>query len=912
MNPTNDHCPSNDHELDEDDPRLMEALREYQAAVDAGCRPGRREILSRYPDVAGLADCLDGLDLLRSAAPDLQGPGGRSAVDTALPLEGLLGDFRLMREIGHGGMGVVYEAVQLSLGRRVALKVLPLAATFDGRQLQRFENEARAAAHLHHGNIVPVFAVGCERGVPYYAMQLIDGQSLAAIIDGLRQKPAPAAPAAETVAVAASLTQQSVDSRAFFRAAATAGAQAAHALEYAHQMGVVHRDIKPANLLLDVRGNLWVADLASHFQEAPGVTAPGDIVGTLRYMSPEQAAGRPVIDQRTDVYGLGVTLYELMTRQPAVFGRDRSECLRQILEEEPTPPRRLNRAVPAELETIVLKAMAKLPDDRYGTARELADDLERFLGDQPIRARPLTVWERAAKWARRHHRLVAAVALGLAAAVVMLGVTTWRVAWAESQTQAAYGKLKKEQGRTEEAYEELKKEQGRTKAALKEEAAQRARAQENFRKAREVLDFLNHLGVEDMAYKPALQPLRRRLLAKLLDYYQGFIDQYRDETSVADELTEAQLQVSALLVEVGRKADALAAFEKALRELVPTPGGPKPKNPHTCGPGGPPRGIARLFLLGQPAVQGELSLSAGQARKVRALLDFGNRPPSNEEAVAAESGLAEVLRREQSERLEQIIRQTRGPYAMLDPESAQALRLTNRQIELLRAVLHRARHSPGRPNGHGPDQHQGPSPGGKQPAADPKQLEEQALKVLDAEQRAHWLALLGKPFRGEIRVGPLPSRPKARGAMAFTYYEGTWYRLPDFDKLPAAASGVAPAFHLGETQRGESYAFRFEGFFKLERDADYTFSLVSDDGSRLFIDGMLVVDNDGMHPIRTRQGKVRLTKGTHRVVVTYFQNWGDADLAVEIQAPGLGRHNLGDLVAPTAAALDKTAGATLR
>src|SRR5947209_6831483 len=146
-------------------------------------------------------------------------------------------------------MGVVYEALQLSLGRRVALKVLPLAATLDGRQMQRFENEARAAAHLHHGNIVPVFAVGCERGVPYYAMQLIGGRTLAAIIEDLRQTPHPAPPGADTAN--ASLTQRSVASRAFFRTVAALGVQVAEALEYAHQMGVVHRDVKPANLLLD-------------------------------------------------------------------------------------------------------------------------------------------------------------------------------------------------------------------------------------------------------------------------------------------------------------------------------------------------------------------------------------------------------------------------------------------------------------------------------------------------------------------------------------------------------------------------------------------------------------------------------------------------------------------------------------
>jgi serine/threonine protein kinase len=879
-------------EADEDDPRLVEALREYQAALDAGRRPSRKELLARYPDIAAdLADCLAGLDLLHSAAPRLHAPEHRPGPEAALAPEGTLGDFRLVREVGRGGMGVVYEAVQLSLGRRVALKVLPLAATFDGRQLQRFENEARAAAHLHHGNIVPVFAVGNERGVPYYAMQFIDGRSLAAVIEELRGKPAPAAPAAETVAGAASLTDQSLGGRGkgFFRAVARIGVQAAEALEHAHQMGVLHRDVKPANLLLDARGNLWVTDFGlARFQGCPGLTSPGDLVGTLRYMSPEQAAGRPVIDPRSDVYGLGLTLYELLTQQPAFPARDRQECLRQILEQEPAPARRVNRAVPVELETIVLKAMARAPEDRYGTARELADDLRRFLDDQPIRARPPGLSERLAKWARRHRQLAAAAVLGLAAAVVVLGVTAWRIATAEARTQSAYLALKKEQERTTSAW--------------KEEAAQRARAEENYRQAREVLDFLNRLGVEEMAGKPQLQALRRRLLARLLDYYQAFIDQMGRDTAGAEELAEAQLQVSELLVEVGRKADGLAAYEKAMRERGLSSDEPHPLVPRPSGPCGPPRGIARLFLLGQPAVQRDLTLSVEQANKVQGLLDFWGRPPSNEEATAAEKGLAETLRTDQVQRLEQIIRQMRGPQGLLDPETAEALRLTERQKEKIQSVLDRAKPGPPRPNREGDQgrqrggQPRGHGGGGPRIPAGDKQAEEQVLRVLDAEQRARWESLQGKPFRGNLRVHAPPSRPKGRGTTTYACYEGVWDRLPDFSRLVPVASGTGTAFDLEQARRRESYAMKFEGFFRLEQDAECTFVLASDDGSRLYIDGELVVNNDGQHPVQTRQGKARLDRGTHKVVVTYFQTWGSAELAVEIQAPGMGRHNLGDLV----------------
>jgi serine/threonine protein kinase len=295
----------------------------------------------------------------------------------------------------------------------VALKVLPFAATLDPKQLQRFKNEAQAAAHLHHSNIVPVYATGCERGVHYYAMQFIEGQTLAQVIaDAKGQRPEvhspPRSALAPTPPLAARSTETGTTGATRFRTAARLGVQAALALEHAHQLGVVHRDIKPPNLLVDGRGHLWVTDFGlAHCQSQAGLTMTGDLVGTLRYMSPEQALARPVpLDHRTDLYSLGVTLFELLTLMPAFAGSDRQELLRQIAFEEPRPPRRLNASIPAELETIVLKAMEKNATDRYATAQELADDLERFLNDEPIRAKRPSLALRLRKWARRHRQVV--------------------------------------------------------------------------------------------------------------------------------------------------------------------------------------------------------------------------------------------------------------------------------------------------------------------------------------------------------------------------------------------------------------------------------------------------------------------------------------------------------------------------
>jgi serine/threonine protein kinase len=423
------------------DARLAELIDELTARLQAGEPLDREACLREHPEHAErLAQLLPALEVL-AGAPAAR-PRGRSPLRAARrwppPRLGELGDFRLEREVGRGGMGVVYEAVQVSLGRRVALKVLPFASTLDPRQLQRFRNEAQAAAGLHHTHIVPVFATGCERGVHYYAMQFIDGQTVAALIAGLRAGPAapppppadvPTGPDLPTPPVGATSTPPPARGPAFFRTVAALGVQAAEALEHAHQLGVIHRDVKPANLLVDGRGELWVTDFGlAHCQSQAGLTLSGDLVGTLRYMSPEQAlAKRVVVDHRTDVYSLGATLYELLTLEPTFGGNDRQELLRQIAFEEPRPPRRLNRAVPAELETIVLKALEKNPADRYGTAQELADDLERWLKDEPIRAKRPTLLQRGRKWARRHQSVVWAAAVCCLVAVAAVAAS---IGWA--------------------------------------------------------------------------------------------------------------------------------------------------------------------------------------------------------------------------------------------------------------------------------------------------------------------------------------------------------------------------------------------------------------------------------------------------------------------------------------------------
>jgi serine/threonine protein kinase len=574
--------------------RIIRILERYLTDLERGARPHPEELVAQHPDLAEVLKAyLTKLELLHHAAVGLRGPTPTEGPEpnTLQAERGRLGDFEILREVGRGGMGIVFEAEQISLGRRVALKVLPFAPALDDRQLQRFKNEARAAAHLHHSHIVPVFAVGCDRGVHYYAMQFIEGQSLAALVGDLRRhaglaatsppssgsalseraggggapaflSPArftrlttPGAAGAET-AVSALPTLATLDAArgpAFFRAVAQLGVQAAEALEHAHQLGVVHRDVKPANLLLDHRAHLWVADFGlARCQGEAGLTMTGALIGTLRYMSPEQAlARRGVVDHRADIYSLGVTLYELLTLEPACPGRDRQELLQQIAFEEPRPPRRLNPAIPVELETIVLKAMAKEPEGRYATAQGLADDLRRFLENRPILARRPALGDRLRKWARRHKALVASAAGLLVLAVAGLAlasVLVWR-----------------EQARTKEALTQVEAQWRLTRAKEAEAQEQRRRAEANFRKAcHGVTQLLLRLEERRWANLPEIHRLRRELGEEGQQFLLGFLNEKSRDPAVRLETGRAYIVLGSVHSMQNAHRRAERAYGKAI------------------------------------------------------------------------------------------------------------------------------------------------------------------------------------------------------------------------------------------------------------------------------------------------------------------------------------------------------------
>jgi eukaryotic-like serine/threonine-protein kinase len=465
-------------------PECQASLEELTLAMVPSSQPA---------NTGGLAPEKPALDRLKGQRPVVvrvvpAGPAGERSLrpvqedgDPGRPLAAALesgsaslpviAGFEVIREVGRGGMGVVYEAVELALGRRVALKVLqPMAA--GPTAAERFRREARAAGKLHHTNIVPIFGVGSHSALLYYAMQFIEGEGIDRLIVRLRRErvvlvkarprnevdltratphqldplPAGSAPMPSSEKSGRLTPSSGGSSLTHARSVARIGRQVADALEYAHQSGFLHRDIKPSNILIDAAGTAWIADfgLAKTVEAEEALTHTGDIVGTLRYMPPERFDGRS--DARGDVYALGATLYELLTLRPAFEDSDRTRLIERVLSAEPVGPRQLDRRVPRDLETIILKAMAKDPARRYPTAGKLAEDLRRFLEGQPIAARRVGVRERVVRWARRRPIqavLSAAVALLLAS---LLGLGAWsyrRISRALGEESIARGKADK-------------------------------------------------------------------------------------------------------------------------------------------------------------------------------------------------------------------------------------------------------------------------------------------------------------------------------------------------------------------------------------------------------------------------------------------------------------------------------------
>lgn len=626
---------------------------EFAGRLRNGEYPSVTEYVRRYPEHAdALSEVLPAVALIEqlkvkddSHVLSLEKQGAMSGLKR-------LGDFRILREIGHGGMGVVYEAVQESLGRHVALKVLSPTALSSANAVNRFRREAETAARLHHTNIVPVFGVGEEAGLNYYVMQFIDGEALSEIIQGLRDasgvkaattKPqntdldqtksfvpkgrpseidsnslleesffraaikdsnnepdetGPTDQAARTggmrrnlgllssdnlgeraahtmadgrlfpasVPTAPAKTRRETTQRLvadfgaknYWHAVASMGTQVGEALQYAHSLGVLHRDVKPANLLL-ADGVVWLVDFGlAKLSEENDLTQTGDLMGTLRYMAPEQLSGK--CDARSEVYSLGLTLYELATFQYARGGSIKSQIIQQITDESPPRPRSVNKEIPSDLETIILKAMAIDPKHRYQTAGELATDLERFVNGFPIAARRVGRFEHLLRWTRRNPALATTT---FASFVLLITVACLSTSGMLLAQQANF---------------DLEKERNKVQA-------EHRRAEDNVSMAmvafESLVDDVASRGVpqsllfeedEDAGEVPipsrAITQGDRELLGQLLKFYREFAAKNQTSPQVAESTARAYRRVGDIHRWLGEHDKAIAAYDDAAKKYA--------------------------------------------------------------------------------------------------------------------------------------------------------------------------------------------------------------------------------------------------------------------------------------------------------------------------------------------------------
>ncbi len=535
---------------------------------------------------------------------------GSEAVE--LDIQGLeqLGDYRIVGEIGRGGMGVVYEAEQQSLGRRVAVKVFPKQTLNDTRQLQRFLGEARTAAGLHHTNIVPVFGVGEQDGLHYFVMQRIDGVGLDVVLDatarrtggsGIDRGHAVGTPDSESPGALESLSSsklqffskpqglsgsrgdsgwRSADSesgrpaewlakrpslggdsqsdeqepsgsrarrRAEWRWVAKIGVQVAEAIAYSHAKGVLHRDIKPSNLILDGRGTVWVTDFGlATILEAEQKHNPDDVAGTLRFMSPEQLRGDQ--DARSDIYSLGLTLYELLTRRPAFDDESRNRLVEKIIGGKLKPPRAYRADIPRDLEAIVLKSVALDPQQRYENAGLMADDLRRFVEGRPVQARPLDRLGRLRRWSRRSPAVAS-----LSAALLLLCVSSfvlislkWREAVAEN----------------ERAEDNLSLALGSMDKILQRFAS-------NWMAHPMATEGENGEAAEDIEVHLAVSDYNVAVLQDALKFYNQFAERNASNPQLRRDTAKAHRRVGDIYDRLGRHREAEQAYARSLQILDP-------------------------------------------------------------------------------------------------------------------------------------------------------------------------------------------------------------------------------------------------------------------------------------------------------------------------------------------------------
>lgn len=586
---------------------------EFANEIRAGNQPSLDAFLSRASDGDGtpasraelkqLLESVQVIEGLKSPSSSIRNQPSPNL--SKLQVGQLVDDYRIVREIGRGGMGVVYEAVHQSLARRVALKVLNSGLLSEAKHVARFRIEARAAARLRHSNIVSVFGVGSTETLYYYVMDFIDGESLRQRLNRLAngnatssqtvadRRPSSTTPAAtvstkpvytdsfsgpktdlkselefdapeDLVGLESDRHTPSLGDSEHFRWAANIACQMAGALAYAHERGVLHRDIKPANLLIDSQSQVWLADFGlAKLIENQDVTQTGDMLGTPQYMPPESFEG--TYDVTSEIYALGLTLFELLTLQPGVDAGSPAETIRNAIRGPSRTVRQVNPNIPRDLDTIVQKAIAHSPQDRYPSAKLLQEDLELFLADVPIRARRVSLFEKTLRWSRREP---------LAAT---LTATTFLLLCALTVVSASgYFITKKSLTRANKATKEANEARDKASAALEATELEAARAEATVSKALLAFDALlanvASRGIEDdpELFGEATERIAANVDRKDAEQLQILLSFFEDLTKLSnsqrtEETASAAKNAAEIYLNLGLLSKALSAYRTADR-----------------------------------------------------------------------------------------------------------------------------------------------------------------------------------------------------------------------------------------------------------------------------------------------------------------------------------------------------------
>ncbi len=519
---------------------LAKLADEFMERLRAGEDVKPDEYVARYPQLAtDIEDLFPTIQAVEDVRADIA-PSGACSRDTFQLATNQLGEFQILRQVGRGGMGIVYEAVQESLSRRVALKLLPPAVFVDEAQVRRFQHEAETASRLHHPNIVPIYDVGKTNGIYHYSMQFVDGPTLEQRIN--EQREAKAYPR----------------KRSDFKAIAELACTAASALHYAHTNGVLHRDVKPSNFMLQNGEQLMVTDFGiAKMLDDSGPSHTREFVGTLQYAAPEQFGGH--YDLRSDVYALGLTIYELVTLQPAHEARTRPELIGKIQSHSAPDPMAANPSVPRDLATIIGKACAYEPNHRYESAGALADDLRRFLDDRPIDARPVSAVERLWRWCRRNP-LNSITAVVAAAAFLVASVVGWLAYVSTNQS------LQRERVATQLASKNV---EGQIQATRL--------AQGNLVLALEAFDDLfdslagrdrdlvgEGQAIVDVPHVPAISGTELAALQRLLAFYDRFAIDNVDNRALQEARARSLRRVGDIHSWFGDRSLAVSAYQRSL------------------------------------------------------------------------------------------------------------------------------------------------------------------------------------------------------------------------------------------------------------------------------------------------------------------------------------------------------------